>query len=300
MEDFDLDAAVDELLAHCGNDNAPIGSKATGYSGPELGPFLCLNCVHSNREGIRCNHPDVVADPEVEKDDGLAIIEPAACCNEFHPRHPDMKAYGTSEGVTKAWDTRGRGRKEQEVDQKKLNGVLADWQETSNDVAEKASTAIRRGHAESNEIVHQIRNEIVKGPIYRGLFVDDDAEVADQPEGTNLRFADLKAGDELQLMPTSFSTEKYVAERFATGAEQGLDGTKGMSGILLEVSDDMVNGIDVNHHLGMETGEGGDEDVYLNEHADEYEVISGGKYEVVERSVDGKNTYIRLKQKGVF
>lgn len=107
-----VDSLMDEIQAHCGNDNAPIGTKATGYSEPELGPFLCLNCVHSNREGNRCNHPDVVADPEMKLDDGAAVIEPAACCNEFHPRHGSLEAHGTSEGVKKEWDERGRGRKD--------------------------------------------------------------------------------------------------------------------------------------------------------------------------------------------
>lgn len=78
---------VQALNAHCGNDNAPIGTKKTGYSKAELGPFLCINCVHSNREGNRCNHPEVIADPETEKDDdNLVKIAPADCCNEFHPR----------------------------------------------------------------------------------------------------------------------------------------------------------------------------------------------------------------------
>lgn len=66
--------------------NASIGTKATGYTKKEWGPFLCINCVHSDREGIRCDHPEVIADPETEKIDGKAVIEPADCCNEFRPR----------------------------------------------------------------------------------------------------------------------------------------------------------------------------------------------------------------------
>lgn len=78
LEEIDLDAA---------SDDDPIGTKKVGYAKPDQGPFLCINCVHSDREGVRCNHPEVVADDEVEKDGDLAIIEPAACCNEFRPRN---------------------------------------------------------------------------------------------------------------------------------------------------------------------------------------------------------------------
>lgn len=94
-----VNAEADEIQAHCGNDNAPIGTKAVGYAKPELGPFLCLNCVHSNREGNRCNHPDVVADPEMKIETGAAVIKPAACCNEFHPREKDIKAQALFRGV---------------------------------------------------------------------------------------------------------------------------------------------------------------------------------------------------------
>ena len=75
------------LLEHLEAANAaPIGTKATGFTKKEWGPFLCINCVHSDREGVRCDHPEVIADPEVEKVDGKAVIEPADCCNEFRPR----------------------------------------------------------------------------------------------------------------------------------------------------------------------------------------------------------------------
>lgn len=78
------EAEVEEsLCAHSAQEG--VGTKKTGYAAPDMGPFLCVNCVHASKNGTRCDHPEVVADPEVPKEGKLARIEPAACCNEFHP-----------------------------------------------------------------------------------------------------------------------------------------------------------------------------------------------------------------------
>lgn len=77
-------AVVEEkLCAHSAQEG--IGTKGVGYALPEMGPFLCANCVHVSKNGTRCDHPEVIADPDVPKDGKLAVVRPSACCNEFHP-----------------------------------------------------------------------------------------------------------------------------------------------------------------------------------------------------------------------
>lgn len=70
------------------SNDKPIGTKATGYAGPEDGPFNCEHCVHFLVPRF-CNHPEVVADKELRKAPGqgalVAIVSPQGCCNEFRP-----------------------------------------------------------------------------------------------------------------------------------------------------------------------------------------------------------------------
>ena len=73
----------EEMCAHSAQEG--VGTKATGYALPEMGPFLCVNCVHASKNGTRCDHKEVIADPDVPKDGKLAVVHPTACCNEFHP-----------------------------------------------------------------------------------------------------------------------------------------------------------------------------------------------------------------------
>lgn len=78
----------DEVESGTEDQDSPIGTKKAGYAGPEEGPFKCANCVHfkevSESEG-RCNQPDVVADPEMKKDQGAAVVQEGGCCNMFNP-----------------------------------------------------------------------------------------------------------------------------------------------------------------------------------------------------------------------
>lgn len=60
-------------------DDAGIGSAASGYAGPENGPFECQNCVHFDGEGT-CDNPQVQSDPEVQ-----GKVEAEGCCNLFRP-----------------------------------------------------------------------------------------------------------------------------------------------------------------------------------------------------------------------
>lgn len=82
---------VKKVCAH-GVDDA-IGTKDVGYAGAEMGPFNCLSCVHYEaskevKEHGLCDHPEVVADPDVPKckDGNKALVEDQACCNLFHSR----------------------------------------------------------------------------------------------------------------------------------------------------------------------------------------------------------------------
>lgn len=80
---------TDIIKAGSDDENAPIGTKKAGYASPDDGPFMCGHCIHykevDGKEG-RCNHPKVVADPEMEKDDNdKAIVMEGGCCNMFNP-----------------------------------------------------------------------------------------------------------------------------------------------------------------------------------------------------------------------
>jgi hypothetical protein len=68
-------------------DPSPTGTKASGYAGPEDGPFKCGNCVwyESGRNASlpsgECAHPKVKADPQVPKSpDGDGIVNRDGCC----------------------------------------------------------------------------------------------------------------------------------------------------------------------------------------------------------------------------
>lgn len=60
------------------------GTKKTGYALPEMGPFKCGNCIHY-ADG-KCDHKEVIDDPDVPKEDGKAVVKEDACCNFFHPK----------------------------------------------------------------------------------------------------------------------------------------------------------------------------------------------------------------------
>jgi hypothetical protein len=64
-----------------------VGTKATGFVEKEYGPFRCGHCVWFAfaKDSGRCHHPKVIADPEVKKSDGLAVVGQDDCCNLFRP-----------------------------------------------------------------------------------------------------------------------------------------------------------------------------------------------------------------------
>lgn len=58
-------------------DDEGIGSKETGYAGPDMGPFSCANCMHFDGQGS-CDNEKVMADPEVN-----GKVDAEGCCNLF-------------------------------------------------------------------------------------------------------------------------------------------------------------------------------------------------------------------------
>jgi len=83
---FELETVSTEEIDAAEDEYAWAGTKATGYALPELGPFLCIHCEHAQEYGTVCDHPKVMADPDVPKtEDGKAKIKPGACCNYYHP-----------------------------------------------------------------------------------------------------------------------------------------------------------------------------------------------------------------------
>lgn len=77
-----------------------VGTKQSGYADPRHGPFECGNCIHfhsgsgsSMMDGFgSCDHPEVVADPEVERIGDGAAVQEMGCCNYFQPRKPNIGA----------------------------------------------------------------------------------------------------------------------------------------------------------------------------------------------------------------
>lgn len=85
--------ASEDICAHSAMDGA--GTTATGYALPQCGPFKCSNCIHADEAADCCDHPKVIADPDVptkeEKGKKCAMIHPESCCNYFHPKDKGEK-----------------------------------------------------------------------------------------------------------------------------------------------------------------------------------------------------------------
>jgi hypothetical protein len=65
-----------------------IGIGKSHYAPPPLGPFKCANCEYFKGPTF-CGHPVVLEDAArglLSKQNGLAIIEPEGCCNEYEPK----------------------------------------------------------------------------------------------------------------------------------------------------------------------------------------------------------------------
>lgn len=144
-------------------------------------------------------------------------------------------------------------------------------------------------------LVAGIRAERVEAPVFRGAIAQ-----ANDP------ILSAKVGQEIQIMPSSFSKNEGTARGYAEGGIRKFDDLEGDArpvSILYRVESG-VNGIDVANHITSPK--------------EEYEVITGGKFEVTsvkESSFSlpgmGYNNYIKptgsfrqlvigIKQKGVF
>ena len=67
--------------------NEPIGTKHSGYAGPEDGPFECGRCDHYSSINSNHGHCD---HPEVEEDLGTpAKVAKMGCCTYFRPGESD-------------------------------------------------------------------------------------------------------------------------------------------------------------------------------------------------------------------
>ena len=94
------------------------------------------------------------------------------------------------------------------------------------------------------------------------MFVDS------KPTGEKWDAMSWKAGQEVQIMPSSFSMNEKVASEFATGETQGLHGEKGMMQVMIKVEPGM-RGLRVEDYTPSPVA------------AMEHEVISGGRYQVI-------------------
>jgi broad specificity phosphatase PhoE len=95
-----------------------IGTLVSGYA--ENGPFHCQDCIHASRVNSSCNHPVVVADPDlqgrlIQIDSGPAVTVSLekGCCRFVKP--PDVIALVMRHGDTVLNDE-GRLRSRMDVD----------------------------------------------------------------------------------------------------------------------------------------------------------------------------------------
>jgi hypothetical protein len=135
-----------------------------------------------------------------------------------------LDAYGTPEGVEKAWDTRGRGRKE-EVHNPSLEAVIQ-WQDHPHMLYNVIEDSITGGHnPESDNATPEDKQhaaEILDGirygdrfstSLYRGMHID--------PNNDTAGILKMKEGDEFQVTrPASFSQNLGIASGFSYGVSK--------------------------------------------------------------------------------
>jgi hypothetical protein len=260
---------------------------------PKEKGFGCKRCEYMEEDG-NCKQWD------------FKVIPNACCYANEGPDDvtPGMEAYGTSEGVTKAWDTRGRGNKntdyfspqpdvppnQPEDEERAKRYAMDDWVDDSNTIRKRAKAIITTGKdsvgdlwdKEAHVILNGIRNGTeIKDSIYRGVGASSHSMA---------QYMSLKVGDNLQLAaPSSFSKDLSTARSFAMANTEPTDGR-----VIFEIEGG-AKGIDVNEL-------GGDESAAKKY---EHEVITNGKFEVtdvLDHKILGGMTYrqIRLKQLGTL
>jgi hypothetical protein len=204
--------------------------------------------------------------------------EPLFRYSEDQPRDPDGKF---ASGGVKTYDAGGgkkvtipdSGPTEEEMDKMSpeewesnhaegLSEKVNAWVETSDFIGEESAEAVRTG--QPNLIVDGIReSEPVNKICYRGMYCE--------PTGEKWGAMSWHAGQEVQIMPSSFSTSERVASEFSTGETQGLHGEAGFTQVMIKVQPGMKG-------LRVEDYATGDAAIRAGE---EHEIISGGRYEVV-------------------
>jgi len=190
--------------------------------------------------------------------------EPLFRYSEDQPRDPNGEfAHGSAETTEEEMDKMSPEEWEADHAQGLVDKVNA-WVWTSDFVGEEAASDIREGR--SNVIVDAIReSEPVNQTCYRGMFCDK------TPTGEKWDAMSWKTGQEVQIMPSSFSTNEKSASEFATGETQGLHGEKGMTQLMIKVEPGM-KGLRVEDYA---TGQA------AKVTSDEHEIISGGRYQVI-------------------
>ena len=196
-----------------------------------------------------------------------------------------IEAFGTSEGVRKEWDTRGRGRHATAEDN--LFDALTQWVGDSSTLSKQVAKVVESNPSDidpskgpADAIASGIRDGVQFSrftPVYRGIYTQRPTE-----------FDNLKKGDTFDIHgASSFTTSLDVASIFASknssvnpvGAGVEL---KGARSVLLRVVG--VRGLDVGKYTGEEDDP---EDV------DEKEIVTNGIFQVTGVSKAGEMTIIR-------
>jgi len=165
-----------------------------------------------------------------------------------------------------------------------LEAALKDWR-GSVDLEDKRAdidAAIKSSDPASNVIVAGVRAETFEGSVYRGVRVDTEDGAWNEP-------LQWKEGDDIQLSPCSFSTDKSVADAFSKGQiVSNVDASpldKSERSVVIEIEHG-GNGISLIAHNSSDK--------------EETEVISGGRYHVAKVETDGQSVHVTLHQTGVF
>lgn len=143
-----------------------------------------------------------------------------------------------------------------------------------------AATAIKEG--KSDTLVAGIRSaSVIDGTAYRGMFVKL-SEDAGNP-------MNWKAGSDVQIMPSSFSTDLNVSKAFATGENQGLHGDKAYTQVMIRVEGG-IQGVRVDDYTSWDKiYKGSLEGNPYAGGSSEREVISGGSFRV--KSIEDTKGY---------
>ncbi len=141
------------------------------------------------------------------------------------------------------------------------------------DTRERMSADIKAGTPENNPIIRGIREGSFTDTVFRGVVASEDWR---EP-------LDWKAGDTIQMLPSSFSTDKTVADAFA----QGQVGVGVPSSPLDEDSTSVM----------LEVTGGGRG---LSIPSSEKEIVTGGRFHIDAVAMYGEQLSIKMHQTGTW